>query len=300
VIYIDGQLYKDRTDAKISVYDHGLLYGDGVFEGIRVYRGRAFRLGAHLDRLFASARAIRLGVPESGERLAQIIGEMIEADGRLEAYIRLVVTRGVGDLGVNPQKCPKPSLIVILDDICLYPKELYERGIRLCTSTWRRPPADCLNPRVKSLNYLNNVLAKAEANDRGCHEAVILNKDGLVAECTADNVFYVSRGRLVTPDLGAGALEGVTRGVVLECAAALGIATAERMVNLFDLYSADECFLTGSGAEIVPAVEIDGRTVGDGRPGPVTARIRAAFAEVIEREALAGAGLARETVTVAI
>jgi branched-chain amino acid aminotransferase len=284
MIYIDGQLFRDRADAKISVYDHGLLYGDGVFEGIRVYRGRAFRLKEHLDRLFASARAIRLEIPETEGRITELIADMIDDDGRREAYIRLVATRGAGDLGVNPQKCPRPSLIIILDDISLYPKELYERGIRLCTSSWRRPPADCVNPRVKSLNYLNNVLAKVEANDRGCHEALILNKEGLVSECTADNIFYVAAGRLCTPDLSAGALAGVTRGAVLELAVELGIPAFERQVNIFDLYAADECFLTGTGAELVPAVEIDGRVIGSGRPGPVTARIREGFARIIERE----------------
>jgi branched-chain amino acid aminotransferase len=285
MIYIDGQLFEKREDARISVYDHGLLYGDGIFEGIRVYGGRAFRLAAHLDRLLASARAIRLDVPESAAGIERIIDTMILKSGRREAYLRLVVTRGAGDLGVNPQKCPAPCLIIILDDISLYPKEHYERGIGVCTSSWRRPPADCVNPRIKSLNYLNNVLAKIEANDRGCQEALILNKDGLVAECTADNVFHVARGALYTPDLSAGALAGVTRGVVLELAAALGIEARERQVNLFDLYSADECFLTGSGAEIVPVIAVDNRPIGDGRPGPVTARIRGAFAEFVGREA---------------
>jgi branched-chain amino acid aminotransferase len=285
MIYIDGEMYAKREDARISVFDHGLLYGDGIFEGVRVYVGRAFRLETHLDRLFASARAIRLAVPESRERLTQLIEEMIAAENRREGYIRLVVTRGAGDLGVNPQKCARPSLIIILDDISLYPREYYERGISVCTSSWRRPPADCLNPRVKSLNYLNNVLAKIEANDRGCQEALLLNKDGLVAECTVDNVFYVAGGRLFTPDLSAGALAGVTRAVVLELAAELGIEAEERQVNLFDLFGADEMFITGSGAELVPVVTVDGRTIGDGRPGPVTARIREAFAREIARSA---------------
>ncbi|MBN2352943.1 MAG: branched-chain-amino-acid transaminase [Spirochaetales bacterium] len=284
MIYIDGTLHKNGNDAKISVFDHGLLYGDGVFEGIRVYRGRPFRLQAHLDRLFAGARAMRLEVPETAARIAELINGMIESDGRREAYIRLVVTRGAGDLGLNPRTCPRPSLVIILDDISLYPREFYEQGITLCTASWRRPPADCLNPRIKSLNYLNNVLAKIEANDRGCHEALILNKEGLVAECTADNVFYAERGRLFTPDLSAGALEGVTRGAVLELAASLGIEAAERRVNLYDLYAADECFLTGTGAELVPAVEIDGRAVGAARPGPIFARIREAFARLVEEE----------------
>jgi branched-chain amino acid aminotransferase len=285
MIYIDGEMYAKREDARISVFDHGLLYGDGIFEGIRVYAGRAFRLEAHLDRLLASARAIRLVVPESRERLTELIEEMIAAESRREGYIRLVVTRGTGDLGVNPQKCERSSLIIILDDISLYPGEYYERGISVCTSSWRRPPADCLNPRVKSLNYLNNVLAKIEANDRGCQEALLLNKEGLVAECTVDNVFYVTGGRLYTPDLSAGALAGVTRAVVLELAADLGIKAEERRVNLFDLFGADEMFITGSGAELVPVVTVDGRTIGNGRPGPVTARIRESFAREIARSA---------------
>ena len=277
MIYIDGQLYEKKEDARISVYDHGLLYGDGVFEGIRVYGGRAFRLRAHMDRLFAGARVIRLKVPESAETLSGIITDMIEKSGKREAYIRLVVTRGAGDLGLDPRKCPKPSLIIILDDISLYPKEFYEHGIRIGTSSWRRPPADCINPRVKSLNYLNNILAKLEANDRGCQEALILNKEGLVSECTADNIFYVSGGDLFTPDLAEGALGGITRAVVLELARSLGVRVSECRVSLFDLYSADEAFLTGSGAELVPVIEVDGRPIGDGRPGPVTATIREAF-----------------------
>ncbi len=283
MIYIDGHMYAKKEDARVSVFDHGLLYGDGVFEGIRVYAERAFRLGAHLDRLFSSARALRLAVPEPRERLAELIGEMIAAERRSDGYIRLVVTRGVGDLGVDPRKCARSTLIIILDDISLYPKEYYERGISVCTSSWRRPPADCLNPRVKSLNYLNSVLAKIEANDRGCQEALFLNKEGLVAECTVDNVFYVKDGRLFTPDLAAGALKGVTRSVVLELAAGLGIEAEERQVNLLDLFDADEMFITGSGAELVPVVAVDGRTIGDGRPGPVTARIREAFAREIAR-----------------
>ena len=282
MIYIDGTLYEKKEDARISVFDHGLLYGDGVFEGIRVYGGRAFRLQSHMDRLFSSARTIRLEIPESAENLVRIINNMIVKSGKKEAYIRLVVTRGVGDLGLNPLKCPRPSLIIILDNISLYPKEHYENGIRICTSFWRRPPADCINPRVKSLNYLNNILAKIEANDRDCQEALMLNREGLVAECTADNIFYVSRGGLFTPDLAEGALGGITRKVVLELADTLGIKTSECRVSLFDLYDADEAFLTGSGAELVPVIEVDGRTIGNGHPGPVTARIRAAFEQEIQ------------------
>jgi len=283
MIYIDGKIYSNKGDARISVYDHGLLYGDGVFEGIRIYNGRAFRLQAHMDRLFASARAIRLEIPESADSLGRIIAEMIAESGKSEAYIRLVVTRGTGDLGLNPLKCGRATIIIILDDISLYPEEYYERGIRICTSFWRRPPADCINPRVKSLNYLNNILAVIEANDNGCQEALILNKEGLVAECTADNIFYVSRGALFTPELAEGALKGITRDVVLELAVGLGLKTSECRVSLFDLYDADEAFLTGSGAELVPVIEVDGRTIGNGLPGPVTARIREAFQQEIAR-----------------
>jgi len=283
MIYIDGQLYENKKEARISVYDHGLLYGDGVFEGIRIYNGRAFRLQAHLDRLFASARTIRLEIPESVESFGRIIGEMIAKSGKREAYIRLVVTRGVGDLGLNPLKCSNPTVIIILDDISLYPKEYYERGIRVCTSFWRRPPADCINPRVKSLNYLNNILATIEANDNGCQEALMLNKEGLVAECSADNIFHVSRGALFTPELAEGALKGITRDVVLELAENIGLETKECRVSLFDLYDADEVFLTGSGAELVPVIEVDRRTIGNGVPGPVTAQIREAFQREISR-----------------
>ena len=283
MIYIDGQIYENKEEARISVYDHGLLYGDGVFEGIRVYHGRAFRLQSHLHRLFSSARTIRLEMPESADSLVRIITEMIAKSGKRDAYIRLVVTRGTGDLGLNPLKCSRPTIIIILDDISLYPKEYYERGIRVCTSFWRRPPADCINPRVKSLNYLNNILATIEANDNGCQEALMLNTEGLVAECSADNIFYVSRGALFTPELAEGALKGITRDVVLELAESLGLEAKECRVSLFDLYDSDEVFLTGSGAELVPVISVDGRMIGDGVPGPVTARIREAFQREIAK-----------------
>ncbi len=281
MIYLNGQLYENKEDARISVYDHGLLYGDGVFEGIRVYNGRAFRLQDHLDRLFASARTIRLDIPESAEALDRILSDMIAKSGKRDAYIRLVVTRGSGDLGLDPRKCSKPTLFIIIDDISLYPDEHYKHGIRICTSSWRRPPSDCINTRVKSLNYLNNILAKIEANDRQCQEALILNKEGLVAECTADNIFYVSKGILYTPDLAEGALGGITRAVVLELAENLGLKPVERRISLFDLYGADEVFLTGSGAELVPVVEVDGRMIGNGSPGPVTAKILKEFRRTI-------------------
>jgi branched-chain amino acid aminotransferase len=283
MIYIDGQIYEKNEEARISVFDHGLLYGDGVFEGIRVYNGRIFRLNSHLHRLFASARTIRLEIPGSAESLAEVITDMVRRSGKREAYIRLVVTRGTGDLGLDPRKCPKPSLIIIIDGISLYPKEFYEQGIRICTSSWRRPPPDCMHPRVKSLNYLNNILAKIEANDRGCQEALILNKEGRVAECTADNIFHASDGILFTPDLAEGALAGITRAVVLELAGGLGLEVSECRVSLFELYNAEEVFLTGSGAELVPVIEIDGRTIGSGRPGPVTDKIREAFKREISK-----------------
>jgi branched-chain amino acid aminotransferase len=281
MIYIDGQIYERNEEARISVYDHGLLYGDGVFEGMRVYNGQVFRLCAHMDRLYDSARTIRLEIPESLDSMEQIVTDMVRRSGKRNAYIRLVVTRGVGDLGLDPLKCAKPSLIIIVDDISLYPEEFYARGIRICTSFWRRPPSDCIPPRVKSLNYLNNILAKIEANDRGCQEALLLNKEGYVAECTADNIFLVSNGDLFTPDLADGALGGITRAVVLELANNLGLKTYERRLSLFEIYNAGEVFLTGSGAEIVPVIEVDGRTIGSGNPGPVTSRIREAFKKEI-------------------
>jgi branched-chain amino acid aminotransferase len=268
-VYINGQLY-DKEDAKISVYDHGLLYGDGVFEGIRSYGGKVFRMGAHLDRLWDSAKAIWLSVPMTKEELARGIEATLAVNGIKDGYIRVVVTRGVGTLGLDPNRCDRPQVIIITDYISLYPEELYRKGLEIITvSTVRNHPA-ALSPRVKSLNYLNNILAKIEGLQAGCIEALMLNHKGEVAECTGDNLFLVRGGRLLTPPNEAGILEGITRDAVIELARQAGITVQEVPLTKHDVYIADECFLTGTAAEVIPVVKVDSRTIGDGRPGPMT------------------------------
>ena len=275
-VWIDGKLF-DKDDAKISVYDHGLLYGDGIFEGIRVYAGRIFKCESHLQRLWDSAKAIRLAIPYSREEIRAAMEQTVRANNFTDCYIRLVVTRGVGCLGLNPNKCPKPGVIVIADTIELYPRDLYERGMAVITASVTRPHPNSLSPRVKSLNYLNNILAKIEAADAGVPEAIMLNHNGNVAECTADNIFIVRHGQVLTPTATDGILEGITRATVLELCPKLNIPAAERTLQRHDLYIADECFLTGSGAEVVPVTKIDGRQIGNGTPGPLTKRIMDAF-----------------------
>lgn len=268
-IFIDGKYY-DAHNAKVSVFDHGLLYGDGIFEGIRAYHGRVFKLKEHIDRLFYSAKAILLALPMSHADIMRAVVETCRRNKIRDGYIRLVVTRGVGTLGLNPNKCKRPSVIVIADKIQLYPPELYERGLEIITVPTVRNLHSALNPAIKSLNYLNNILAKIEANNGGCEEAIMLNAEGFVSECTGDNIFIVKSGQLLTPPLSAGALYGITRGVVMELAKELGMTVAEPNLTRYDLFNADECFLTGTGAELIPVVKIDGRVVGSGRPGPVT------------------------------
>jgi len=275
-VWIDGKLY-DKADAKVSVYDHGLLYGDGVFEGIRVYNGRIFECQAHIDRLWASARAIRLVIPISREQMCNAIEETVRANNFKDCYVRAVVTRGPGDLGINPQKSPRPSVFIITDLISVYPKELYDKGIAIITSSVIRNHPNALSARIKSLNYLNNILAKIEANDAGVSEAVMLNHEGYVAECTADNIFIVRNGEVQTPGMTEGLLEGVTRGVMLKLCHKLNIRCVEKRLERYDLYAADECFLTGTGAEVIPVTKIDGREVGAGQPGAVTRRLIDAF-----------------------
>lgn len=281
-VYVNGRI-TSKAEAMISVYDHGYLYGDGVFEGIRVYDGRVFKLEEHLDRLYSSARQIMLSIPLDREAMREAILHTVRATGLREAYIRPVISRGPGDLGIDPRKCPAPTVIIIVDAIQLYPREAYERGLRMITATVRRPAPDALNGRIKSLNYLNNILARIEANQAGVDEALMLTADGYVCECSADNLFVVAGGQVWTPAPHLGLLQGVTRDVVLELARDLGIPAAERVFTLYDVYAAEECFLTGTGAELGPVVEIDGRQIGTGLPGPVTARLVAAFRDLARR-----------------
>jgi len=277
-VYINGELLK-KENAKISVYDHGLLYGDGVFEGIRAYRGKVFRGEAHVKRLYDSAKAIGLEIPLSQPEMIDAIYETLEANNLEDAYIRVVVTRGTGTLGLDPNKCQEPRIIIITDTIALYPKDFYQNGLELITVPTVRNHHAALSPRIKSLNYLNNILAKIEALQSGVVEAIMLNKDGYVAECTGDNLFIFSEGKLQTPPPDAGILEGITRGVVMDLAREIDIPVEERQLTRFDLYVADECFLTGTAAEIVPVVRIDSRDIGDGEPGKLTQQLRSMFQE---------------------
>lgn len=268
-IYLDGQ-FVDQANAKISIFDHGLLYGDGVFEGIRLYQGNVFRLDEHLERLEMSAKAILMDLPWTRQEISDATCETCRQNGLTDGYIRLVITRGVGDLGLSPWLCPRPSIFIIAAKIALYPAEHYTTGLNICTVATRRINPAALPPTVKSLNYLNNILAKIEANNAGCEEAIMLNSEGFVAECTGDNVFIVKNGELLTPPLSAGALYGITRGTVMDLAREAGIKVSEPTLTRYDLFNADECFLTGTGAEIVPVVKIDGRVIGNGKPGKLT------------------------------
>jgi branched-chain amino acid aminotransferase len=271
-IYIDGKYYAEK-DAKISVFDHGLLYGDGIFEGIRAYHGRVFKLAEHVERLFCSARALLLPIPLSREQMTRAVVETCRQNKIRDGYIRLIVTRGVGSLGLNPYKCKKPSVVIIADKIQLYPVEHYERGLDIITVPTVRNLHSALNPAIKSLNYLNNVLAKIEAINGGCEEAIMLNAQGFVAECTGDNIFIVKGRNLMTPPLSAGALYGITRGVVMDLARESSVTVSEPDLTRYDLFNADECFLTGTGAEIISVVKIDGRVIGSGKPGPLTGKL---------------------------
>src|SRR5438876_2916887 len=271
-IYVDGKYYGER-DAKISVFDHGLRYGDGVFEGIRAYHGRVFKLKEHIDRLFYSAKAILLNIPLSHAAVTEAVIETCRRNRRRDGYIRLVVTRGVGGLGLNPNKCKRPSVIIIADKIQLYPAEFYARGLDIITVPTIRNLHSALNPAIKSLNYLNNILAKIEAIHAGCEEAVMLNAEGFVSECTGDNIFVIKEGQLMTPPLSAGALYGITRRVVMEIAQESGLKVSEPNLTRYDLFNADECFLTGTGAEVVPIMKIDGRLIGTGKPGAITTKL---------------------------
>jgi len=277
-IWLDGKLV-DEADAKVSVFDHGLLYGDGVFEGIRIYDGRVFELEAHLRRLYESAKVIRLEVPMNKSELAGAIKKTVEANGIVDGYIRLVVTRGAGTLGLNPFLCKNSKLIIIADNIQLYPEELYETGMKIISATTVRNHPLAIPPQIKSLNYLNNIIAKIEALDNDVPEAIMYNHEGYVAEATGDNVFIVRDGVICTPPVEAGALEGITRNLVIRLAKEENLEMVEKNLTRCDLYICDEFFLTGTAAEVIGIVEIDGRTVGEGKPGPITRRLREKFFE---------------------
>ncbi|MFH0802881.1 MAG: branched-chain-amino-acid transaminase [bacterium] len=282
-VYIDGKFHP-AEEARISVWDHGLLYGDGVFEGIRVYGDRVFRLDEHLKRLYDSARSIALKIPLSRHELKGVTLECCRRNKMSDGYIRIVVTRGRGDLGIDPRKCARATLIVIVDNISLFPAESYDKGVRVVTAATRKHAPATLSPRIKSLNYLNNIMAKLEAIHAGVSEAVMLNAEGYVTEGTGDNIFIMSEGILKTPPVFVGLLDGVTRNVVLKLAEELGIPTEEAKLTMHDLYTADEVFLTGTAAELVPVVEIDGRPIGEGKPGSIYARLRDAFKKLTSLE----------------
>lgn len=279
-VYINGKLY-DKPDAKVSVYDHGFLYGDGVFEGIRVYHGQVFRLREHVERLYESARHIKLEIPMSREQMAEAVQSTVQANRKQDGYIRLVVSRGAGYLGLDPRKTTDPQVIIIVDDISMYPPELYENGMDIVTVSTIRNHPNALNPRIKSLNYLNNILAKIEAVQAGVFEALMLNHKGEVAECSGDNIFIVKRGLLKTPSLDAGILEGVTRNAVIELARAANVPVQETALTRHDVYAADECFLTGTAAEVIAVVKVDGRPIGAGKPGPITRQLRECFQQLV-------------------
>ena len=280
LVYVSGT-FRPAAEAAVSVFDHGLLYGDGVFEGIRAYNGRVFKLERHIDRLFDSAKAIRLEIPHTHAEVCDLVVETCRQNGISDGYIRLVVTRGPGDLGIDPRKCPCAELIVIARQLTMYTAA--SAGIRLITSTFRRNAPDATSPSIKSLNYLNNILARLEANDRGADEALMLDAQGYVAEATVDNFFIVTDQALVTPPTATN-LKGVTRETLLEIAASLGIRADEKAFTLFDVWTAKEAFICGTGAEVVPVVSVDARTIGSGTVGPVTARIVAAYHQLVRSQ----------------
>ena len=276
LVYIDGE-FVPKAEAKISVFDHGLLYGDGVFEGIRSYRGRVFKLDEHLQRLYDSAKAIMLEIPISIKAMEEAVLQTLRQNDLYDAYIRLIVTRGVGDLGLDPDKCPVPTIIIITDKITLYPQKFYKVGLEIVTVSTRRNYPEAVNPRIKSLNYLNNILAKIEGKQAGVVEVLMLNAEGYVVECSGDNIFFVKDNVIVTPPTYLGILEGITRNTVIDLAGKLGLSVEERVFTRHDLYVADECFLTGTAAEVIPVVKIDCRVIGSGCPGTVTQELISEF-----------------------
>ncbi len=281
IIYLNGE-YLDEAEAKVSVFDHGLLYGDGIFEGIRAYHGRVFKLTEHIDRLYESAKSILLEIGIAKAEMQEIVLETMRRNNLRDGYIRLVVSRGKGDLGLDPRKCPKPTIFCIGATIQLYPEELYEKGMEVRTVPTRRNLSEASNPRVKSLNYLNNILAKIEAGLAGMPEAVMLNQEGYVSEATGDNIFIIKKGALITPPVHMGLLEGITRNTVMEIAAEKGIPVREDVFTRHDIYIADECFLTGTAAELIPVVMVDGRIIGSGKPGPMFNELLVDFHKLTE------------------
>lgn len=284
-IYVDGKYYP-KEEAKISVFDHGFLYGDGVFEGIRAYNGRVFKLKEHIDRLYNGARGIMINVPLTKEEMTEVVLETLRRNQLQDAYIRLVISRGAGDLGLDPKKCSKPTVVCIADKIVLYPEELYEKGMEIITAATRRNRPEGVNPQMKSLNYLNNIMAKLEANLAGAPEALLLNNEDYVAECTGDNIFIVKNGVLITPPPYVGILVGITRNAIIETAERLGIKVEEKVFTRYEVFTADECFLSGTAAEAVPVVKVDGRPIADGKPGPITKQIIKEFKELIKTEGM--------------
>lgn len=283
MIWLDGEIVK-QSEAKISVFDHGLLYGDGIFEGIRMYSGRVFRLDQHIDRLFSSAKSILLKLPWSKEEVTQAVVDTIKANHLADGYVRLVITRGVGGLGLNPYLCPTPSMFIIAANIQLYSDASYENGLDLITCATRRPTPAALSPQVKSLNYLNNVMAKIECIQAGVMEGIMLNEQGYVAECTGDNVFIVKKGIVYTPPVSAGSLDGITREVIFDLCKSEGIEIREAMMTRHDIYISDEAFLTGTAAEVIPFVKLDQREIGDGTPGPLSKQLINAFRKLANSE----------------
>lgn len=277
-IYIDGGFY-DEANAKVSVFDHGLLYGDGIFEGIRAYNNRVFLLDEHLERLYDSAKAILLKVPLSFEEMRKAVVETCRRNGICDGYIRLVVTRGVGNLGLGPERCPKATVFIIADKIQLYPKKFYDEGLKVHTAPTQRISPAALSPAIKSLNYLNNIMAKIEGNLAGAQESILLNAEGYVAECSGDNIFVIKKNRIFTPPVYAGALGGITRRLIFDLAKQAGKEVEEKQLTRYDLFVADEIFLTGTGAEVVPVAEVDGRIIGEGKPGSLTRDITRRFRE---------------------
>jgi branched-chain amino acid aminotransferase len=282
-VYLNDR-FVEQEDAKISVFDHGLLYGDGIFEGIRLYDGCVYKLDAHLERLEMSAKALMLNMPWSREYIADALCESCRVNNLKNGYIRLVVTRGVGSLGLNPLTCSKPQLIIIADDITLYPAEYYEKGLSIITSATRRNHQAALPPMIKSLNYLNNILAKVDALNMGAFEAIMLNDHGMVAECTGDNIFIVHKGIIYTPPVNTGSLDGITRGGIFEIADDLGIELIERDITRYEIWTSDECFLTGTAAEVIPVTELDKRPIGDGKVGDMTKRLLKEFQARVSKD----------------